>query len=132
MKNIEDILKTAKTIAMVGLSAKPGKASGVVAGYLISRGFTIIPVNPVYEEVMGLKAYRSLTDIPGDIKVDIVDVFRKGEDTPPIAREAVKIAASCLWLQLGIKNEKSKKIAKEAGLDFIQDRCIKMEHRRLF
>jgi predicted CoA-binding protein len=130
MKTIEEILKEAKVIAVVGLSPKPGRASGTVAQYLVSRGYTIIPVNPMYDEVMGQKSYPGLLDIPGDIKVDIVDVFRKSEDTPAIAGDAVKINASCLWLQLGIANEESKQIAVEAGLDFVQDKCIKIEHRR--
>ena len=129
MADIAGILKRAKTIAVVGLSPKPGRASGMVTQYLINRGYKIIPVNPVYEEIFNLKTYPSLLDIPGDITVDIVDVFRKGQDTPPIAREAVQIGASCLWLQLGILNEDSKKIALEGGLAFIQDRCIKVEHQ---
>ncbi len=130
MKNIEEILTKARTIAMVGLSPNPDRPSGKVAEYLVSRGYTIIPVNPMVEEVMGMKSYGSLLDIPGGVRVDIVDVFRKSEDTPPIAREAVKIHASCLWLQLGVTNEESGNIAREAGLDFVQDKCIKMEHQR--
>jgi predicted CoA-binding protein len=131
MKNIEELLKKAKTIAVVGLSPNPDRPSGKIAEYLMSRGYTIIPVNPRYEEMMGMKSYASLLDIPEGVRVDIVDVFRKGEDTPPIAREAVKIHASCLWLQLGITNEESGDIAREAGLDFVQDKCIKIEHQRL-
>jgi predicted CoA-binding protein len=130
MDRIETILKNAKTIAVVGLSPKPERASYGVANYLISKGYTIIPVNPVYDEIMNLKSYSSLSDIPSNIKIDIVDVFRKAEDTPPLAREAVKIKAPCLWLQLGIANEESEKIALEAGIDFIQNRCIKIEHNR--
>ena len=116
---------------MVGLSPNPGRPSGQVAEYLISRGYTIIPVNPQYEEILGMKSYAPLLDIPEEIRVDIVDVFRKGEDTPPIAREAAAIHASCLWLQLGITSEESGNIAREAGLDFVQDHCIKIEHQRL-
>jgi len=130
MANIEKILKKAKTIAVVGLSPKLGRASGMVAQYLLNRGYRVIPVNPMYEEIMGLKCYQSLTDIPGEIQIDIVDVFRKGQDTPPIALEAVKIGASCLWLQLGILSEDSKKIANDGGLAFVQDHCIKVEHQR--
>lgn len=130
MKNIEEILKKAKIIAVVGLSPNPGRPSGIIAEYLISRGYTIIPVNPQYEEIMGMKSYASLLDIPEGDRVDIVDVFRKGEDTPPIAREAVEIHASCLWLQLGIISVESGNIAREAGLDFVQDKCIKIEHQR--
>jgi len=132
MDKIKNILENAKTVAVVGLSPKPERASYGVAKYLQSRGYTIIPVNPVYEEVMDLKSYPSLLDIPGNIKIDIVDVFRKPEDTPPIAREAIKIKASCLWLQLGIASEESQKIASDAGIDYIQDKCMKIEYQRYF
>lgn len=130
MKTIEEILRNAKVIAVVGLSPKPGRASASVAQYMASKGYTIIPVNPMYEEIMGQKSYPGLLDIPKDIKVDIVDVFRKSEDTPATAREAVEINASCLWLQLDIANEESKQIATAAGLDYVEDKCIKIEHYR--
>jgi hypothetical protein len=130
MRNIENILKEAKTIAVVGLSPQPGRPSGLVAEYLMAKGYTIIPVNPKYDEIMGMKSYAALTDIPPHIHVDIVDLFRRPEDTPPLARDAVKINASCLWLQLGISSEESGKIARDAGLDYIEDKCIKIEHQR--
>ncbi len=132
MADIKRILEKAKTIAIVGLSPQKGRASNGIAEYLLNQGYRIIPVNPAFEEILGQKCYPSLADIPADITIDIVDVFRKGEDTPPIARAAVKAGAACLWLQLGITNEESKEIAQAAGIAFVQDRCIKVEHSRYY
>lgn len=132
MDDTKKILENAKTIAMVGLSLNPERASAIVAKYLLSKGYRVIPVNPVYPEIFGLKSYASLLDIPKDQKVDVVDVFRKSEETPAIARDAVSIGASCLWLQLGIKNDEAREIAVRGGLRFIQNRCMKIEHTRHF
>ncbi len=131
MTNIEKILREAKSIAVVGLSPDPNRPSAVVAEYMMSKGYTIIPVNPTCDNIMGMKSYPSLLEMPRNIRVDIVDVFRRAEDTPPIAREAVKIGASCLWLQLGIRSEESREIAREAGLDFVENKCIKIEHSKI-
>jgi len=132
MEDIKKILGQTKIIAMVGLSPNPDRDSGVVAKYLLSQGYTVIPVNPVYPEIFDLKSYASLQDIPQEINVDVVDVFRKSDETPEIARSAVQIGVSCLWLQLGIKNDEARDIAEKGGLIFIQDRCMKIEHTRYY
>ncbi|ANN14797.1 succinate--CoA ligase [Amycolatopsis orientalis] len=116
-----EILAGAKTIAVVGLSRDPAKASHGVAAVLQAHGFRIIPVHPTAEELLGEKVYRSLTDIPEP--VDLVDVFRPSEDTPPIAEQAVAIGAKALWLQQGIVSAESRRIAEEGGLDYVEDRC---------
>lgn len=132
MDDIEKILKESKIIAMVGLSPNPTKPSFRVARFLRSKGYTVIPVNPKYREIFGLKSYPSLLDIPKDIPVDVVDVFRRSEETSRIAREAVQIKAGCLWLQLGIENEEAGQIAAQGGLKFVENHCMKIEHQRLF
>jgi predicted CoA-binding protein len=126
--DIETILKSYKTIAVVGLSADPGKASHRVASYLKSAGYTIVPVRPDGDEILGEKVYHSLKDIP--FPVDIVDVFRRPETVMPIAREAVGIGAKVFWLQQGITNEEAEKFCREAGLEVISDRCMLVEHRQ--
>lgn len=132
MSNIKEILEDTKVIAIVGLSPKEHRASNGVAKYLLRKGYTIIPVNPVSKEVLGQKCYKSLSDIPKDIKVDLVDVFRRGEETPPVAEEAVKINAKYLWLQLGISSKESKKIAEDNNLGYVENKCIKVEHNMMF
>lgn len=127
--NIEDILTTAKTIAVVGISPKSSRESFGVAAYLKKAGYRIIPVRPNGEEILGEKVYNSLGDIP--FQVDIVDVFRKPEAVPPIAREAVRIGAKVLWLQEGVGNPEGEAIAREGGLEVVSNRCILKEHRRL-
>ncbi|WP_340686403.1 CoA-binding protein [Amycolatopsis coloradensis] len=116
-----EILAGSKTIAVVGLSRDPAKASHGVAAVLQAHGFRIIPVHPSADELLGQKVYRSLTDIPEP--VDIVDVFRPSEDTPPIAEQAVAIGAKALWLQQGIVSAESRRIAEEGGLAYVEDRC---------
>lgn len=118
-----------QTIAVVGLSPNPVRPSNDVARYLLGHGYKIIPVNPGHEEILGQSSYPSLADIPGD--VDIVDVFRRPEHTPPITQEAVAIGARALWLQLGIANDESATIAEEGDLLTVMDRCLKIEHARL-
>ena len=130
--DIETLLKESKTIAVVGLSPHPAKASFGVARFLMSKGYTLIPVNPNYPEILGLKSYPALLDIPEDIRVDVADVFRKSEETPEIARDAVRIKAGCLWLQLGIENEEAGQIARRGGLQFVENRCMKIEYMRYF
>ena len=127
--SIETIMKSYKTIAVVGLSADPSRASHRVAAYLQSAGYTIVPVRPDGEEILGEKVYHSLKDIP--FPVDIVDVFRKPETVMPIAREAVEIGARVFWLQQGITNEEAEKFCREAGLEVVSDRCMLVEHRRV-
>jgi predicted CoA-binding protein len=124
------ILKTSKVIAVVGLSGDWFRPSYFVAKYMVEHGYTVIPVNPSYPEILGQKCYRSLREIP--VKVDIVDCFRKTEAIMPIAEDAIAIGAKVLWQQLGVKNGDAAKRAEAAGLDAVMDRCVKIEHGRLF
>jgi predicted CoA-binding protein len=123
---IADIFRACKTVAVVGLSADENRPSYRIARYLQGCGFRVIPVNPNIQEVLGEKAYPSLRDIPE--KVDVVDVFRRSEDVPPIADDAIAIGAKCLWMQEGIVNRQAAKKAEQAGLQVVMDRCIMMEH----
>jgi len=124
------ILKTCKTVAVVGLSAEWHRPSNFVAKYLQSHGYRVIPVNPRYDSILGEKSYARLEDIPEP--VDMVDVFRRTEDVLPIAHSAVAIGASCLWQQIGVVNREADAVARAAGLDSVMDRCVKIEHARLF
>lgn len=124
------ILQRDRTIAVVGLSAEWHRPSFFAAKYLQDHGYRIVPVNPKYPEILGEKSYARLEDIP--FPVDMVDVFRKEVDIPPIAKSAVAIGAKSLWQQLGLKSEEADRIATEAGMDSIWDRCVKIEHARLF
>jgi predicted CoA-binding protein len=117
-------------LAVVGLSVDWFRPSYFAAKYMQEHGYRIIPVNPKYPEILGETCYPSLKDIPHP--VDIVDVFRKPADTPGIAQEAADIGAKVLWLQLGVVNEDAQRIAEQAGLTVIMDRCVKIEHARLF
>ena len=123
---ITDILKNSKTIAVVGLSPKENRPSNQVARYLIDAGYTVIPVNPGQDEILGQKCYPNLTAIP--VKVDLVDIFRKPEDIPPIVKEAMAVKAKAVWMQLGISNEQAASMAHDAGLKVVMDRCIKIDH----
>jgi len=132
--NDEVILKLlagAKAIAVVGCSPNPERISHQIARFLLDQGYQLIPVHPVAKEVHGQKAYASLLDIPADIRVDIVDVFRKPEATPPIAEQAVAVGAKALWLQQGIINKEAYRIATGGGLTCVMDRCIAVMHRLL-
>ena len=124
------ILKDNHTIAVVGLSADWYRPSYFAAKYMQEHGFRIIPVNPKYTEILGERCYPDLKSIPE--KVDIVDVFRKSEDCAPIARDAAAIGAKALWLQIGVMNDEARQIADTAGMDFVQNRCVKIEYARLF
>ena len=128
---IRRILDGTRTIAVVGLSSKPDRPSHDVAAYLQRAGYRIVPVNPRETEVLGEPAYATLRDIPADLPIDVVDVFRRAEETPEVARDAVAIGARTLWLQLGIANDEARAIAEEGGLTVIMDRCLKVDHRRL-
>jgi predicted CoA-binding protein len=125
------LLGEAHTIAVVGLSSNPDRPSHDVAAFLQGRGYRIVPVNPKEREVLGERAYPSLLDIPDDIPIDVVDVFRRAEDTPPIARDAVAIGAKVLWLQDGIVNDEAYHIADGAGLSVIMGVCIRTTTKRL-
>jgi predicted CoA-binding protein len=126
------ILTENHTIAMVGLSADPMRPSHFAAIYMQSNGYTIIPVNPRHagKEILGQTVYVSLEEIPEP--VDIVDVFRRESEAPEIAKSAIAIGAKVLWLQLGVINDEAGAMAREAGLEFVQDRCVKIEHARFF
>jgi hypothetical protein len=130
IQTLRRILHENRVIAVVGLSANWYRPSFFAAKYMMEHGYTIIPVNPAYKEVLGQKCYASLRDIPG--KVDIVDCFRKTEEIGPIAEDAIAIGAKVLWQQLGVKNEEAARKAEAAGLDSVMDRCVKIEHARLF
>jgi uncharacterized protein len=127
---IPEILRRYKTIAVVGLSDKPERPSYDVALYMAAHGYRIIPINPNISEWRGIKAYPSLSDIPEGGKAEIVDIFRKSEDVPPVVDEAIAIGAKVVWMQLGIVNEEAAAKARGAGLDVIMDRCMKIEHSR--
>jgi len=128
MRTTKQILLESKTIAVVGLSSDPMKPSYGIAEALQHHGYKIIPVNPKETEVLGEKSYANLKDIP--VPVDIVNVFRRPEQTPDVARDAVAIQAKVIWLQSGISNDETESIAKAAGLDVVMDHCIMVEHRK--
>ena len=127
---MKQILLECKTIAVVGLSDKPHRDSFKVAAYMQNQGYRIIPVHPRVSEVLGEAAYKNLADIPD--KIDLVNVFRKSEETPAVVEQAIPLKPRAIWLQLGIANDEAAAIAKAADMDFVQDRCIKVEHPRLF
>jgi predicted CoA-binding protein len=127
--DLKKILTENKTIAVVGLSPKESRPSYGVSLYMQNAGYKIVPVRPGVDNILGEKAYPSLSDIP--FPVDIVDVFRKSEAVPPIAREAVNIGAKVLWLQEGVSNEEAEKDAADAGLAVVSNRCILKVHREL-
>jgi len=133
-EEIESVLESYRTVAVVGLSRNPDKASYRVARYLQSVGYRIIPVNPFADEILGEKCYKSLLEVPDTI--DIVDIFRPSEDVPAIVDEAITIknrvgSPNVIWMQLGIVNEEAAKRAREAGFTVVVDRCMMIEHRRL-
>ena len=130
-RELRALLGDARVVAVVGLSSKRDRPSFEVAEYLQSKGYRIIPVNPNETEVLGERAYPSLREIPDDVVIDVVDVFRRAEATPEVARDAVAIGARALWLQEGIWNEEAYEIASEAGLDVVMGLCMKHVRRRL-
>jgi predicted CoA-binding protein len=125
------LLGDARTIAVVGLSSRPDRPSHGVARYLQEHGYRIVPVNPKETEVLGEPAFASLEDLPADLRIDVVDVFRRAEETPEVARQAVAIGAKVLWLQEGIVNDEAYRIADAAGLDVIMGVCIRKVRERL-
>ena len=130
ISTLRRILRSSHTIAVVGLSADWHRPSNFAANYMQQHGYRVIPVNPRYETVLGERCHASLESI--DVPVDIVDVFRRTEDVLPIARQAIAIGARCLWQQIGVRNEEAERLAAAAGLDVVMDRCVKIEHARLF
>jgi uncharacterized protein len=125
---VAQILRGTKTIAVVGLSSNPMRASHEVAEYLKASGYRIIPVNPNEKEVLGEKAYARMEDVPEP--VDIVDVFRRTEEVPAVAASAIRIGAKVLWMQLGIENAEAAERARAAGLVVVEDSCLMVEHKR--
>ena len=130
INTLRRILKQTKTIAVVGLSANWWRPSFFAAKYLQEHGYRIVPVNPQYAEVLNEKCYPSLRAIP--FKVDVVDCFRKSEEIPALADDAIAIGTKVLWMQLGVINHAAAEKARAAGLEVVMDRCMKIEHGRLF
>ena len=128
--SLRRILKSCRTVAIVGLSADWQRPSNFVGKYLQGLGWRVVPVNPRYPEILGEKCHARLQDIP--FPIDMVDVFRKPDDLPPIARDAVAIGAKVLWQQIGVMNLEADAIARTAGLDSVMNRCVKIEYARLF
>jgi len=128
--SLRRILTRDRTVAVVGLSDQWHRPSHFAVAYMQAKGYRIVPVNPRCTEILGEPCYPRLEDIP--FAVDMVDVFRKPEDVPDIARSAVAIGARTLWQQLGVANAQAHQIATDAGLDSVMDRCVKIEHARLF
>ena len=126
------LLDDSRRIAVVGISAEWHRPSYFVGKYLLEHGYTMIPVNPKYREVLGQPCYPSLTAARAAGAIDIVDCFRKAEDIGPLAEEAIAIGAKALWMQLGVVNHAAAEKARAAGLDVVMDRCVKIEHGRLF
>ena len=124
------ILGTTRTIAVVGLSANWYRPSYFAAKYMLDHGYTIIPVNPAYAEVLGQRCYPSLRDVP--VAIDMVDCFRKSAEIPALAEAAIAVGAKVLWMQLGVTSELARVVAVAAGLEVVMDRCVKIEHARLF
>ncbi len=127
--DLRQILSSAKNIAVVGLSPDESKPSNEVAKFLIERGFNVFPIYPKFDEILGRKVYRNLTQI--DENIDIAVMFRKGEFASELVKDAVKKGVKTLWLQLGITNDEAGAIVRENGINFVQDRCIKIELQRL-
>ena len=130
ISSLRRILKNCRTIAVVGLSAQWHRPSFFAAKYMQQHGYRIVPVNPRYDEVLGEKCYPSLEAIP--FPLDMVDVFRRSEDVLPFAQGAIAIGARCLWQQIGVVNADAEARVRAAGLDSVMDRCVKIEHARLF
>jgi len=126
---MKDILLSTRTIASVGLSSNQEKESYWIVSYLKDQGYRIIPVNPTADEILGEKAYPDLESVPE--KIDVVQVFRKPEDVPPVVDSAIKVGAKVVWMQEGIVNEEAAQKAREAGLQVVMDACMRVTHRRL-
>ena len=130
INTLRRILRDSRVLAVVGLSADWFRPSFFAAKYMQEHGYRVIPVNPKYESILGERCYKSLRDIPQ--KVDLVDIFRKTQDVMPIAEDAIAIGAKVLWQQLGVRNDAAAAKARAAGLEAVMDRCVKIEHGRLF
>jgi predicted CoA-binding protein len=129
-EKVRRILRTSRVVAVVGLSAQWHRPSYFAAKYMQEHGYRVIPVNPMYDEILGEKCYRSLRDIPD--KVEVVDCFRKSAEIPALAQDAIAIGARVLWMQLGVENQAARRMAEAAGLEVVENRCVKIEHGRFF
>lgn len=127
---IADLLRSSKTIAVVGMSANAEKDAHTVPKFMIERGYRVVPVNPTATEILGLKVHKAITDVTD--KVDIVDVFRPGPECDKVAEAAVKIKPRAVWLQLGITNPRAREIVEGAGIQYVEDRCLRIEYKRVF
>lgn len=121
-----------KNIAVVGISRDPNKDAHIVPRYLMENGYNIIPVNPSADEILGRKAYKGLKDVPDDVRIDLVDVFRPSDQLLPIVKEAVEKGVKAIWLQLGIYNREAVEEAKRHGIKVVYNRCMMQEHKRLY
>jgi predicted CoA-binding protein len=130
ISTLRRILRNTRTLAVVGLSANWYRPSYFAAKYMQEHGYRVIPVNPAYDSVLGEKCYKSLREIPEP--VDMVDCFRKSAEIPALAADAIAIGAKVLWMQLGVENEEARRRAETAGLEVVENRCVKIEHARLF
>jgi uncharacterized protein len=128
---LREVLSRARTIAVVGLSDKPERDSNEVARYLQSQGYRIIPVNPMISEVLGERSYPSLSAIPREVRIDLVDVFRRSDQVPPVVDEALARRAPVIWMQLGVENAEAAAKARAAGTIVYENLCIMVQHRRL-
>ena len=130
---VRGVLRRVKTIAVVGLSPKWHRPSFFAAKYLQTHGYRIIPVNPAADEILGEKCYADVSSAAAaGLHIDVVDCFRRAEETPPLAKQAVEVGAAVLWLQLGVHNAQAQAIAEQSGITYIADRCMKIEHGRFF
>ena len=130
-EDVKKILTSFKTVAVVGISPKEDRPSYTVASYLKSKGYRIIPVRPDGDEILGEKIYHSLSEIPKEIRVEVVDIFRRSEDVPPVVEEAIQCGAKAVWMQEGVIHKEAREKAEKAGLKVVMDRCMKKEHQRL-
>ncbi len=130
-EDLREILTRCKTVAVVGISAREDRPSYIVASYLKSKGYRMIPVRPNGDLILGEKVYHSLMEIPKEVKIDVVDIFRRSEDAPPIVEEAIQRGAKVVWMQEGVVHQEAGVKAEKAGLKVVMDRCMKKEHQRL-
>ena len=130
-EELKETLTRSKTVAVVGISPKEDRPSYRVAAYLQSKGYRIIPVRPDGESILGEKVYHSLTEVPREIEIDVVDIFRQSEDVPPVVEEAIQRGAKVIWMQEGITHGEAREKALGAGLKVFMDCCMKKEHQRL-
>ena len=130
-KELKETLSNSKTIAIVGISLREDRPSYGVASYLQSKGYRIVPVRPDGDAILGEKVYHSLTEIPGEVQIDVVDIFRKSEDVLPVVHEAIQREAKVIWMQEGVTHEEAARKARQAGMKVFMDCCMKKEHQRL-